>query len=299
MVSITPTLTDTSVGAIERFNPIERECYVQDEFNLKMVPTRDGYRYSIQNCLYSSLLDQIINNCSCLPHFYFNYKYDTTLKMPPCQGKQLACSNGWLTILGDPNLQSAQDDKNQSHICLLPCTFQSEYLTVTTSSYPDKSLFPYRKDVCLALQKLARLCGIPYRNSVLETSMKSSGLTCQTILKANNTDGICDENDLISNDSLIRSNLLLIDFLTKYAKNNFAIVTVFIKDPFFTKIVREEAISFIEFLGNIGGLLGLFLGVSIISCFEIVCHFIHFAVEKTYKIVCLGSSFRRRRSEMK
>ena len=55
-----------------------------------------------------------------------------------------------------------------------------------------------------------------------------------------------------------------------YAKENIAKVNVFIKDPFVKKYIREEKISWVTFLGSIGGNLGLLSGFSAITAFEIV-----------------------------
>ena len=49
-----------------------------------------------------------------------------------------------------------------------------------------------------------------------------------------------------------------------------AIVNVYIQDPYVKKYLIEEKISEISFIGNLGGLLGLFLGFSFVSVFEII-----------------------------
>ena len=41
------------------------------------------------------------------------------------------------------------------------------------------------------------------------------------------------------------------------------------KDPFVEEIIREEKITLIQFIGSVGGLLGLFMGLSFISLVEI------------------------------
>ena len=61
--------------------------------------------------------------------------------------------------------------------------------------------------------------------------------------------------------------------VVKYTKENIAKVNIFLKDPFVQKVVREEKISFITFVGSVGGLLGLFLGFSFMSSIEIVYMF--------------------------
>ena len=47
-------------------------------------------------------------------------------------------------------------------------------------------------------------------------------------------------------------------------------VSIFLKDPFVEKFIREEKITVVSFFGSIGGTLGLLFGFSVISIFEIV-----------------------------
>ena len=54
---------------------------------------------------------------------------------------------------------------------MLSCNLQSEEVTVTSAVYPNKALFTLRKDVCLILQKIARLCNRPYGRSVFEVTI--------------------------------------------------------------------------------------------------------------------------------
>ena len=58
----------------------------------------------------------------------------------------------------------------------------------------------------------------------------------------------------------------------QYAKQNLAVVNVYIKDPVVTRILRDEKIPVIAFVANTGGLLGLCMGFSLVSVFEIVYH---------------------------
>ena len=58
----------------------------------------------------------------------------------------------------------------------------------------------------------------------------------------------------------------------EYAKQNLAVVNVYIKDPVVTRILRDQKIPIIAFVANTGGLLGLCMGFSLVSLFEIVYH---------------------------
>ena len=67
-------------------------------------------------------------------------------------------------------------------------------------------------------------------------------------------------------DHLIREEMF------HYAKKNMALVNVYIKDPVVTRIKRDQKIPLIGFVANTGGLLGLCMGFSLVSAFEIVYH---------------------------
>ncbi|XP_035782625.1 pickpocket protein 28-like [Anopheles albimanus] len=56
----------------------------------------------------------------------------------------------------------------------------------------------------------------------------------------------------------------------KYAKENLALVYVFVKDTYYRSFTKGELVGFTDFLSNVGGLLGLFLGFSIISLIEVI-----------------------------
>ena len=60
------------------------------------------------------------------------------------------------------------------------------------------------------------------------------------------------------------------DMLFIYAKNNLVMVNIYIKEPVVTRIWRDEKIPVIHFVAYTGGLLGLCMGFSLMSLFEIV-----------------------------
>ena len=64
-------------------------------------------------------------------------------------------------------------------------------------------------------------------------------------------------------------NTTLRDELYEYGKQNLALIHVMIQSPYATKIKRDVAMTFTSYVANTGGLLGLCLGFSFISCMEI------------------------------
>ena len=114
---------------------------------------------------------------------------------------------------------------------------------------------------------------------MFEAASAQAGITCKELLNANNTLNVCDENGE-PNATLIQTQPNISNFLIKYAKNNFAVLRVYIKDPYYISIKTDEQMSMISFLGNAGGLLSLCLGISLISLFEIVYHLCNFCTIK-------------------
>ena len=86
LASLTPVIFNTTEAVLDHFTPSERGCYVDKEFNLKILQIEAGYRYSIKNCLYSSAIEQIMENCSCVPNVVDN----TTeyFQLLPCRHEQ-------------------------------------------------------------------------------------------------------------------------------------------------------------------------------------------------------------------
>ena len=64
------------------------------------------------------------------------------------------------------------------------------------------------------------------------------------------------------------------DLIHRYAEDN-AVIKIFIKDPYYTNIQRDEAMSTVSFVANAGGLMGLCVGLSFVSIFEIFYHIIN------------------------
>ena len=77
-------IVNTTDQALARFSPEVRGCYTDNEFQLKTLSRNGGYRYSMKNCLFSSLLEKVFSNCSCVPDYYGNPE-NISFKLPPCR----------------------------------------------------------------------------------------------------------------------------------------------------------------------------------------------------------------------
>ena len=159
---------------------------------------------------------------------------------------------------------------NKTQRCLQRCDLQLETMMTTTSRFPNKETFPYRHELCYVLQKVAKICSDPVKKIIFEPNLKN-GIKCSDILEMSNSRYVCSANDE-ANATAIESRASIVDFLFNYAHDNLAVLYVYIKDPYYTSITKDENIPFISFVGNAGGLLGLCLGLSFVSVFEIVYH---------------------------
>jgi hypothetical protein len=143
-----------------------------------------------------------------------------------------------------------------------------------------RETFPNRKEMCYVLQKIAKICNNSIQRVVFEPNLQS-GLTCADILDLNNTHNVCENND-VANITSISTKPYLVDFLFNYAEKNLAILYIYIKDPYYTSMTKDENIALISFIGNAGGLLGLCMGLSFVSVFEIVYHFFRYWASRCY-----------------
>ncbi len=57
--------------------------------------------------------------------------------------------------------------------------------------------------------------------------------------------------------------------IATYASDNLVVLDIYLRDPYVKLYMRREKITVISFIGNVGGLLGLFLGFSFISGIEV------------------------------
>jgi hypothetical protein len=195
-----------------------------------------------------------------------------------CRNDGLTCSISWLEKLGNEEMSHALDINNQLRKCWPRCRRQTLTPTFTVSKFPLKASFTYHRDFCLTLFKVARICSNPIRANVFEAASEHSGTTCQEILNANNSLKLCTDN-VMPNVSAYNSNPKLTEFLYKYANNNFLALRVFIRDPYYTSIKTDEQMSLLSFLGNAGGLVGLYCGLSVVSIFEMCYHSIIFLTD--------------------
>jgi hypothetical protein len=189
-----------------------------------------------------------------------------------------------LQKLGSQELNHALDIENKRRKCLPLCEYQTITPSFTSSAFPIKSTFQYSSSFCLALFKVARICQEPLRAKMLESSLIDHDLTCNEILLAYNTIKICSEL-LEPIEQYLNENPNFLNFMYQYTKENFVVLQVYISDSYYTLLKRDEQISAITFISNTGGLLGLCMGMSFISIFEMFYFFGHILWTKLCKCI--------------
>ncbi len=185
--------------------------------------------------------------------------------------------------MGDEELSEATDINNLTKKCLPSCEYETITTSISSVSFPIQASFHHTSYFCLALAKLDRICGITRRAVIFEQSFDANEITCNEIKNAFRSNLLCTPErkpiQKFANDFLRVKN-----FVFCYAKNNFAVLKVFIRDPYYTLIVQDEDITFITFIGNAGGLLGLSMGLSFITFFEIFYHLVNVLLKRIKKI---------------
>jgi len=82
LAAMSATVINATEASLKRFTPMERNCYVDDEFYFKNLLWIERFRYSIRNCFYEAVIAEIIkvnvkNNFT--PSNFKQTKYSLTL----------------------------------------------------------------------------------------------------------------------------------------------------------------------------------------------------------------------------
>ena len=207
----------------------------------------------------------------------------------PCTGLSLTCMKRVMADIG--KITSLRDEAGISRPCLAACQDQVNRVHVTNSDFPNRNTFEKREELCLVLLSLDHICESE-KKYFLEESLPG---VCRNIAKFKGRiggqrghDDLCVNGEWVDprlkwgiwpNDSDWKN---LVRDLFRYSKENLAILNVYISEPAVQRIVRDEKISTISFIANVGGLLGLCMGYSLVSSWEIV-YYIGIAVQKAFK----------------
>ena len=270
LIEMSPSFLNISKDALQRFSPEQRDCYTEDEFVLKHFSDRYWFNYSMDNCEYNTAIEETIQNCNCRPSFLFVADF-MKLNEKVCMGKAKACEREQLKLVlkGSSHLSLGEDGKARK--CLPACNQQHLVVKQSGQEYPMRKTFHKRKDICMTFRKILKLCQVEERKITFEETYGIS-MTCKEIEQAN-LSGVC-LNDKF-NGTLYPE---LSNALFTYATDNLLRVKIFFKSPFYTLITKESQIALGAFIGNMGGLLGMMLGLTafgVVEMLSFACVFVY------------------------
>ena len=279
-VAMIPTMIDTTKEAIDKFEPEERDCYTDEEFELRFANKRNNIelpkRYSMENCLYDAFIQGLIDNCNCTiegMNASLHFCGDDFLEESECYYEMVQ-------DIGSDGMDFAIDAKSgKSKKCLRRCKTQHNNIVPAFLSYPNENfyVFKYHFETCLIMSKLTKICNNPNKRDVFEEYYTDENVNCQELITFHSkNNGTCDGYSYFRPNMSTETDTKVMKFYQRYAKENFAKVAIYFRDPHYTKIVRDVKITFTTFICNAGGLVGLCLGLSFISLFELLYHILKF-----------------------
>ena len=208
-----------------------------------------------------------------------------------CNGQSLLCMNEIIDQIGEYR-EVEVDDAINGEIrvveCLEACEDQQNEVTVTASRIPNRQTMLKWPEFCTVVEKLQRSCNNQWKRIGLDKSYPSLCSLFLSKFYKISVNPVFEDNKKICADILSNINMLdpldyslneglenasqesLLKLLFKYARENIAIANVYIKPPVVTKILKDERVPLIRFVANTGGLLGLCMGCSLITGFEVL-----------------------------
>ncbi len=215
--------------------------------------------------------------------------------------------NTILRDIGSHTHVKVMDSQNNTvwRPCLFACQDQSYTTAVTTSTFPNMHTFLRGPEFCLMVRKLKSscqtsknitlneqypgLCPLIYQFPKLCLTAEPVNSLQQDKSRENyqalfNSSRPQDQTEAtIEDDSVLTAvfaddvnpkpeAIRLIALLHRYARENLALANIYIKDPAVTLIRRDQKIPVIWFVANVGGILGLCMGCSLVTLFEVLHH---------------------------
>jgi hypothetical protein len=306
--------TNTTHKALIKYRPDikgnseggSRTCYVDNndrlEFDPKYFDNANYFKFSMSNCLYSSMVTAIESRCNCTPTYSRREVKHTWSGPPPvsCVGDKMKCMENLTRAWGsnEHGLNMAEDQQGAlgelPKLCHENCDSQELRVATSRSGYPKKRTLPLTEDFCLIVAKMRKICKDKNRakafedHYVYETPLTGGDghLRC-AIVEDQHVEKHCQllqgqktlYNPVSEKGTAARkAEDLLEKAVARYAEDNMLVVRVFLKDPYYQKMVRDRKMSGGSFFGSAGGFLGLCLGLSAMSVVEIFYHVFLFII---------------------
>ena len=252
----------------------------------------------------------VLATCNCTPYFHTVGRS----KCPQiCAGPSLLCMNKIFDQIGEyRDVQVANEDgTTRTANCLEPCEDQKLQVSITMTRLPNRQTLLKWNDVCLLMERLQKLCGNEWKRIMIDERYPSLCILLNDKLSKHPSPEINDKREICKRvtesfkfnsvfNSCHSSRDALIKEIYQYVRENIAIVNIYIQPPVVTRIIKGERIPNIWFIANCGGILGLCMGFSLVSAFELLHFIVQFSffscqsfTEKYYK----NDNLRCKRSE--
>ena len=159
-------------------------------------------------------------------------------------------------------------DKDGKKICMANCVDQTFRVTSSLNQYPGEESYNHRKDFCIIVRKLFKLT-CPEKSMKKALEKRYPGL-CDDVNDVMNSKG-CEEtwNKKGLGDDSARIDKFE-ENMFRYMKENIALLNIYLKQPYCEWILQDRLMKISQFISNMGGILGLALGASLISMLEVI-----------------------------
>merc|ERR1719220_1718260 len=263
LISVSVFGINTTDKALEKYLPdVEgdsnggtRTCYADNndklEFDPKYYDRERFFKYSMSNCLYSTMVGAIERECGCTPIFKRRenqgFRMESEFQKPYCMEDQFRCMENLTRSWGSSNhsLNKAEDTQSgATNICHENCDNQDLRVVTSRSGYPKKRTLPLTEDFCLIVSKMRNVCKNTFRKKAFEEHYEhetplpnGAKLNCSIIEdgKLNRHCQLKDGEDTLytpdpSEDKAVKAvEEELEDAVARYAKDNLLVIIAICK----------------------------------------------------------------------
>jgi len=266
------SINRTETAVRNRFSPDVRQCFFQDEV---VTDHRIGigglyrHRYTLSNCYWQATVSNATEECHCK---IWNYG-EATQALDFCAGENLTC---FKEILHDfSHHASFTDNRNRSFPCLNDCESYTHTIRTNTGIFPNSETFLYDVgDYCAILDKMTASC----KDVRKARRLTKSTFNCSMLVEFSDYVDTCTrymyyrESFDDSRLQKITGKFLLNNDLRRavwnYTSVNVALLRVYFDEINVERLIRKESYTVPSFTAAVGGLLGLAMGVSLVTVFE-------------------------------
>jgi len=290
-VSTQISIHKTSDVVLERFDSEERKCIDDsDNYNINITMDYDG-KYTLSKCLLDASVVKIMaKECP---------EIDPQTPLASLYGQDLYCSFTKVNAaIGHDKATVTTDGKDVE--CQVACQRQENQISISTQGFPGEA-FSRTREFWLVVYKLFWSC----KNKKTKFGFKRPGLERKyPELCAFYDDYFYNDNSVnqkLESFDKVEGSASFLDWQKQelhftqfesqlgmaeaeqekfrqavmlYCRDNLARVVVFIQKPFVTIYLRDQVMSYLQLVANMGGLMGLCMGFSVVSVAEIFYHLV-------------------------